>query len=125
MAKLSLWEKVIEDCHRALDLLPTSLKAFTYLGQAQLALERPNEAVSSSQQAYKLAITQRSPSAATIAGTVLQAKKRKWEVAEERRIMEEEGLLKKMVELLQEEGKREVGAGFKTFSPNVFRFRIQ
>ncbi|KAF8420698.1 hypothetical protein EV426DRAFT_241387 [Tirmania nivea] len=108
--KLSLWEAVIDDCHHALDLLPTSLKAYTYLGQAQLALDRPNEALSSSQQAYKLAIAVRSPSAATIAGTVLQAKKRKWEVAEEKRIVEEEGVLGKLVKLLTEEGEKEVSA---------------
>lgn len=52
----------------------------------------------------------RSPSAATIAGTVLQAKKRKWEVAEERRISEEEGLLSLLVKLLIEEGDKEVSA---------------
>ncbi|KAF8460415.1 hypothetical protein BDZ91DRAFT_773075 [Kalaharituber pfeilii] len=108
--KLSLWEAVISDCQHALELLPTSLKAYTYLGQAQLKLDRPNEALSSSQQAYKLAIVQRSPSASTIAGTVLAAKKRKWEVAEERRIMEENGLLRRLVGLLEEEGEREAQA---------------
>lgn len=108
--KLSLWEAVIDDCQHALDLLPTSLKAYTYLGQAQLALDRPNEALSSSQQAYKLAIAVRSPSAATIAGTVLQAKKRKWEVSEDRRVMEEGGLLGKLVKMLTEEGEKEVSA---------------
>lgn len=106
--KLSLWETVITDCHRALDLLPTSLKAYTYLGQAQLALDRPNEALSSSRQAYKLAIAQNSRSAATIAGTVLQAKKRRWEVSEERRILEQNSLLNNMVEMLKEEGERQV-----------------
>lgn len=106
--KLSLWEAVITDCHNALDLHPSSLKAYTYLGQAQLALDRPNEALSSSRQAYKLAITQRSPSAATIAGTVLQAKKRRWEVGEERRILEGNSLLKNMVEILKKEGDRQV-----------------
>jgi len=40
----------------------------------------------------------------------LQAKKRKWEVTEERRIMEEEGLLGKLVKMLTEEGEKEVSA---------------
>lgn len=47
---------------------------------------------------------------------MLQAKKRRWEVAEERRILEEEGLLGKLVNLLAEEGEREVRAVEKEWS---------
>ena len=53
----------------------------------------------------------------------MQAKKRKWEVAEERRIMEEEGLLGKLVKMLTEEGEKEVSAVERQWSLGTMKAR--
>ncbi|KAI5807891.1 hypothetical protein DFH27DRAFT_522592 [Peziza echinospora] len=95
--KQSLWTLVIADCHRAIELLPDSLKAYSYLGQAQYELDRPLEALEASKRAYELSIQQRSPSSASIATHVLKAKKRVWEVTEEQRILSENTLLSKLL----------------------------
>ncbi|KAL7273629.1 hypothetical protein RUND412_003504 [Rhizina undulata] len=99
--RMEMYEEVICDCLKAIELLPTSLKAYTYLGQAQLQLNHPGEALSSSLQAYELAISQRSPSVSQIAGTCLEAKKKRWEQTEKRRIENENTLLRETIEMMK------------------------
>lgn len=84
------------------------MKAYSYLGQAQLKLGHPNEALTSSLQAYELAIVQRSPSVATIAAACLEAKKQRWELQEERRRQRECNLLKDMSAMIDREAEREL-----------------
>jgi hypothetical protein len=84
------------------------VKAYSYLGQAQLKLGHPNEALTSSLQAYELAISQRSPSVSSIAATCLEAKKKRWELQEDRRRKRECHLLKHMSELIEHESEREL-----------------
>ncbi|CAZ82085.1 unnamed protein product [Tuber melanosporum] len=83
--RMDMYDQVIDDCLKAIDLIPSSLKAYSYLGQAQLKLGYPNEALSSTLRAYELAIAQRSPSVGAIAATCLEVKKKRWELSEERR----------------------------------------
>lgn len=93
--KLANWEGVIDDCIRSIELLKENMKAFFYLAQAQLAINHPNEALSSALMAYDLC--SRSPhqtsNAATISALVLRAKKAKWEIRERERIRRRGDLL--------------------------------
>lgn len=78
--------------------------------QALLALDRPNEALRSSKIAYELALQTRSPSSQAIAQTVLNAKKRRWEVQEERRLERESALLNEMLDILESNYARKIEA---------------
>jgi STIP1 family protein 1 len=88
------------------------VKAYTYLGSALLHLNRPDESFKASYQAYKLAISLRSPSIPQIATTCLEAKKKRWELAETERIKRESLLLREtcaMIERDAVERARRVG----------------
>lgn len=96
------------------------MKAQTYLGQALLALGRPSEAYTASKRAYELAVQQRSPSAASIAATALQAKKAQWERKEEQRIKDEQDLLARTLELVSQATTHEEAETLKRHIQEVF-----
>lgn len=81
------------------------MKAYTYLGNALLHLNRPAESFTASQKAYHLAIDLRSPSVSTIAASCLEAKKAKWELSERERIQRESVLLKETCDLIQQDAR--------------------
>ncbi|KAF2684441.1 U-box-domain-containing protein [Lentithecium fluviatile CBS 122367] len=93
--KLEKWEGVIDDCIRSIELLKENMKAYFYLAQAQLAINHPNEALSSALMAYELCShsAQQTSNAATISALVLRAKKAKWEIRERERIRRRGDLL--------------------------------
>lgn len=90
------------------DISAIPVKAYTNLGLAQLALDRPGEALSSSTTAYRFAIEQRSPSVASIAATCMEAKKKRWEQMERRRIEREGTLLKEMTDIIERDADKQV-----------------
>ncbi|KAK9241088.1 hypothetical protein V1525DRAFT_335487 [Lipomyces kononenkoae] len=98
--RLHKYEEALADCQKALELTSDSMKAHFYKAQALLALDRPNEALRSSKLAYEIALKQKSPSASSIAQTVLNAKKSRWEVMEQRRVEKEGQLLFEMKDIL-------------------------
>ncbi|KAH8151150.1 uncharacterized protein LAJ45_04852 [Morchella importuna] len=106
--KMEMFEDVINDCLKAIELSPSNMKAYSYLGQAQLALNHPSEALHSSMTAYELAITQRSPSVASIAAACLDAKKKRWEQREEKRRERECQLMLKMTDIIERDADRAV-----------------
>jgi len=69
------------------------MKAYYYLAQAQIALDHPNEALSSALNAYEKCLETWSPSTQAVSGLVLQAKKLKWDVKERERIRQRSELL--------------------------------
>jgi STIP1 family protein 1 len=77
------------------------VKAYTYLGSALLHLNRPDESFKASHKAYQLAIEQRSPSIPQIAATCLEAKKKRWELAESERIKRESMLLRDTMAMIE------------------------
>lgn len=111
--RMNMFEDVINDCLKAIDLNPTSMKAYSYLGQAQLALDHPSEALHSSMTAYELALAQRSPSVAAIAAACLDAKKKRWEQREEKRKERECQLMQKMMDIIERDADRAVGEVLK------------
>lgn len=108
--KLERWQDVIDDCIRSVELMKENMKAFFYLAQAQLAINHPNEALSSALMAYDLCVnsTAQTSNAATISALVLKCKKTKWEGRERDRIRRRGELLGELEEKLEESKKKEL-----------------
>jgi STIP1 homology and U-box containing protein 1 len=105
--KLHLWQEVIDDCIKSIELMRENMKAFYFLGnivwqldlteafctdqyagQAQLELNHPNEALSSALMAYDICSksVHQTSSAFQISTFVLKCKKAKWDLRERDRI---------------------------------------
>ncbi|KAF2188586.1 U-box-domain-containing protein [Zopfia rhizophila CBS 207.26] len=108
--KLERWQDVIDDCIKSIELMQENMKAFFYLAQAQLAINHPNEALSSALMAYELCSrsSQQTSNAATISALVLKCKKAKWEIRERDRIRRRHALLADLEIKLEEEYKKDV-----------------
>ena len=98
MARLKLqeWEGCIDDCIKSIELERNSMKAYYYLGQAQLALNHPNEALMSALTAYEKCLENVDKSTSAVSTLVLQAKKQKWEAREKDRIRGKSELLREL-----------------------------
>lgn len=107
--KLEKWEAVIDDCLRSIELMTENMKAYFYLAQAQIAINHPNEALSSSLTAYELCTrsAQQTSNAATISALVLRCKKAKWDIRERDRIRRRKDLLADLEGSLETAYKRE------------------
>lgn len=108
--KMEKWEGVIDDCIRSIELLKDNMKAFFYLAQAQLAINHPNEALSSALMAYELCTTsaQQTSNAATISALVLKCKKAKWDIRERERIRRRGDLLSDLESMLETQYKKDM-----------------
>ncbi|KAK9449844.1 uncharacterized protein V1518DRAFT_372361 [Limtongia smithiae] len=106
--RLHRCEDALTDCQKALELAPENMKAHFFKAQALLELDRPNEALRSSKIAYEYALKQKSPSAASISQTVLTAKKKRWDIMEQRRIEKEGQLLAEFEDLLLADRNRKL-----------------
>jgi STIP1 family protein 1 len=107
--KLEKWESVIDDCLRSIELMKENMKAYFYLAQAQIAINHPNEALSSALTAYELCTksSQQTSNAATISALVLRCKKAKWDIRERERIRRREDLLAELEGSLETLYKKE------------------
>ncbi|KAF2707418.1 U-box-domain-containing protein [Pleomassaria siparia CBS 279.74] len=107
--KLEKWEDVINDCLRSIELLEENMKAYFYLAQAQIAINHPNEALSSALRAYELCTqsAQQTSNAATISALVLKCKKAKWDIRERERIRRRADLLSDLDASLEVSYKKE------------------
>ncbi|KAF2797327.1 U-box-domain-containing protein [Melanomma pulvis-pyrius CBS 109.77] len=108
--KLEKWEEVIDDCLRSVELLKENMKAYFYLAQAQIAINHPNEALSSALMAYDLCTrsAQQTSNAATISALVLKCKKAKWDIRERDRIRRRADLLADLEASLEVTYKKDV-----------------
>lgn len=108
--KLEKWEGVIDDSIRSIELLKDNMKAFFYLAQAQLAINHPNEALSSALMAYQLCTnsSQQTSNAATISALVLRCKKAKWDIRERERVRRRADLLSDLEALLETQYKKDM-----------------
>ncbi|KAF2733337.1 FMN-linked oxidoreductase [Polyplosphaeria fusca] len=96
--KQEKWEGVIDDCLRSIELLKENMKAFFYLAQAQIAVNHPNEALTSALTAYELCVTTpaQTNNAAHISALVVRCKKAKWDMRERDRVRRRADLLSKL-----------------------------
>ncbi|KAH9869003.1 hypothetical protein J1614_008080 [Plenodomus biglobosus] len=108
--KLEKWEGVIDDSIRSIELLKDNMKAFFYLAQAQLAINHPNEALSSALMAYQLCTnsSQQTSNAATISALVLRCKKAKWDIRERERVRRRADLLSDLEAMLETQYKKDM-----------------
>ena len=108
--KLQSWEPCIDDCQDAIQLEINCMKAYYYRAQAQLALNRPNEALTSAMLAYNLCLKTHDASTSFVSTLVLKAKKEKWEVRERERIRQRSALLQELEESILIKGGSELHA---------------
>lgn len=107
-------ESVVDDCVKALDLQvqhdAISMKAYYYMGQAQLLMLRPNEAYSSLAKAYRIATRFPNNTVLDIQAKMLEARKLRWEILERRRIEQEGTLGAQLLGLIQDQKQRQLHA---------------
>ncbi|ORY03661.1 hypothetical protein BCR34DRAFT_492219 [Clohesyomyces aquaticus] len=108
--KLEKWQEVIDDCLKSIELMRENMKGFFYLAQAQLAINHPNEALSSALTAYDLCThsSQQTSNAATISALVLKCKKAKWDIRERDRLRRRSSLLSTLESNLESQCKRDL-----------------
>jgi STIP1 family protein 1 len=116
LLKLSLWDSVITDALHAISLSPTSMKAYYYLAQAEISLNRTSDALISSKRAHMLCVADiesgvgKNPqgSLGPITDLVLRCKKEDWERRERERLRGQNGLLDELVGDLRAKMEREI-----------------
>lgn len=87
--KLHQWELTVQDCRRATDLDPNSVKGHFFLGQALVELDSLDEAILHLQRAQELAKEQKLNFGDDIAVQLRIARKRRWNLHEEKRVAQE------------------------------------
>lgn len=85
------------------------MKGYYFLAQAQLALNHPNEALSSALTAYEKCLeTHDDKSASAVSALVLQAKKQKWEAKEKERVRNRSSMLRELEDMLMKNKREEL-----------------
>ena len=87
--KLKRWDLVCQDCRTALELDATLVKAHFFLGQAYLEVDNYEESIKHLQRAQDLAKEQKVSYGDDIASLIRLARKKRFNVAEEKRISQE------------------------------------
>ncbi|KAG1670719.1 STIP1 y and U box-containing protein 1 [Nymphon striatum] len=118
--KLKKYELVCNDCRHAIQMEPTSVKGHFFLGTALSELNQFDEAIISLERAYELSKEQKLNFGDDIGSQLRIAKKKRWNVQEERRVQEEielqtylntlmlEDKEKKMAEIMKKGGVKDV-----------------
>ncbi|KAL2111385.1 hypothetical protein VUR80DRAFT_10168 [Thermomyces stellatus] len=101
--KLQLYDSVIDDCQRCLELKPGNMKAYYYLSQAQLALRDYDAALQNALRAHEICAVTADKSLGAVTSQVLSCKKARWEDRERRRIREGIELENETLALLERE----------------------
>ncbi|XP_020912442.1 E3 ubiquitin-protein ligase CHIP [Exaiptasia diaphana] len=104
--KLKKWNQAILDCRQALDLDASLVKGHFFHGQALLEQECFDEAVAALKRAFDLAKEQKLNFGDDIASTYRLAKKKRFAVAEEKRIAQESELQKYLNRLILDDKER-------------------
>ncbi|XP_069168172.1 E3 ubiquitin-protein ligase CHIP isoform X3 [Procambarus clarkii] len=108
--KLKRWDLVCQDCRTALEIDPTVVKAHFFLGQALLETDNFDESIKHLQRAQDLAKEQKVNYGDDIACMIRVARKRRFNVAEEKRISQEIELQTYMNRLILEDRDRQIDA---------------
>ncbi|XP_003744766.1 E3 ubiquitin-protein ligase CHIP [Galendromus occidentalis] len=87
--KLHQWELAIQDCRRAIDLDATNVKGQFFLGTALLELDSLDEAIVHLQRALDLAKEQKMNYGDDIAVQLRIARKKRWNLQEDKRVQQE------------------------------------
>ncbi|EHL02978.1 putative STIP1 like proteiny and U box-containing protein 1 [Glarea lozoyensis 74030] len=112
LLKMSLWDQVITDSLHAISLLPTNMKAYYYLAQAQIALHQSESALTHALKAHRLCVQEIQKtgkigaSLGVITELVLRCKKEDWERREKERSRRRGGFREEIMGLLEKERDR-------------------
>lgn len=106
--KLQQYESCMDDCLKSIELDRVNMKGYYLLAQAQLALNHPNEALSSALTAYEKCLATNDKSTSAVSGLVLQAKKQKWEAKERERIRNRSSMLRELEDMLMKNKREEL-----------------
>ncbi|XP_022093678.1 E3 ubiquitin-protein ligase CHIP-like [Acanthaster planci] len=104
--KLRRWEAAAADCRAALELQQNNVKAHFFLGHALMEQELYDEAIASLSKAQDLAKELKLNYGDDIAGTLRQAKRKRWSLMEEKRIQQEIHLQSFLNKLIVEDKER-------------------
>jgi STIP1 family protein 1 len=106
--KMQQWPMAIEDCRRAIELDPHSVKAHFYMGQAACELNQFDEALVHLKRAHELTKELNENYGDEITRTIRNVKKRRWNFLEENRIKQEIELQSYLNRLMLEDKERQV-----------------
>uniref|UniRef100_A0A6M2DLD0 E3 ubiquitin-protein ligase CHIP n=1 Tax=Xenopsylla cheopis TaxID=163159 RepID=A0A6M2DLD0_XENCH len=106
--KLKRWDASCQDCRRALDMDSNLIKGHFFLGQALLELELYDEAIKHLQRANDLAKEQKLNFGDDIASQIRLARKKRWNVQEEKRIAQEIELQSYLNRLIKEDMENKI-----------------
>ena len=106
--KLQQYEGCMDDCLKSIELDRVNMKGYYFLAQAQLALNHPNEALSSALTAYEKCLETHDKSASAVSALVLQAKKQKWEAKEKERVRTRSSMLRELEDMLMKNKREEL-----------------
>lgn len=106
--KMKRWDSSCQDCRRALDMDSTLVKAHFFLGQALLELDNYDEAIKHLQRANDLAKEQKLNFGDDIASQLRAARKKRWNVQEEKRIAQEIELLTYLNRLIMQDTETQI-----------------
>lgn len=87
--KLQQWMMAIDDCRRAIEIDPHSVKAYFFLGQSLSELNHYDEAIVHLKQAHELAKELHENYGDEITRTIRNLKRKRWNFLEEKRIKQE------------------------------------
>ncbi|XP_022830864.1 E3 ubiquitin-protein ligase CHIP [Spodoptera litura] len=108
--KMKKWEATCQDCRRALDIDNNQVKGHFFLGQALVELDCYDEAIKHLHRANDLAREQKLNFGDDIAAQIRIARKKRWNVQEEKRIAQEIELQSYLNRLINEDMQRRIEA---------------
>lgn len=106
--KLKKYDNVISDCKIAISIEPNSVKGHYMLGQALTEKADFDSAISHLRTAYDFAITDKVTFSGEIIQALLNARKKKWELEDQRRKKNETEFLKYIKGLINAERERQL-----------------
>lgn len=106
--KLQQWSSVIDDCRRALDLDPQSVKAHFYMGQAMCEQGQFDEALVHLKRASELAKELNENYGDEIAKSVRLVKRKRWNYLEDKRIHQEIELQNYLNQLMAQDKEQQI-----------------
>ncbi|XP_077527144.1 E3 ubiquitin-protein ligase CHIP-like isoform X1 [Haemaphysalis longicornis] len=106
--KLQQWELACQDCRRALELDSSSVKGHFFLGQALQEMKYYDKAVKHLQRASDLAREQKLNFGDDISCQLRMARKRRWQLLEEKRLQQENELKTYLNELILADKQKRV-----------------
>jgi STIP1 family protein 1 len=106
--KLQQWSTTIEDCKRAIELDPHSVKAYFFMGQSMCELYHFDEGIVHLKRAHELTKELNENYGDEITRTIRNSKRRRWNYLEEKRIKKEIDLQVYLNRLMLEDKQKQI-----------------